>query len=82
VDDADAAKARQPREKGITATDIAKIGCLPRDRVPPPLRWWAALSVIRGVPRTRGLRHRLWLEQPHRNPAGCAVNDARQRTSA
>jgi DNA invertase Pin-like site-specific DNA recombinase len=39
VDAADAAKARQLREKGITATDIAKIGCLPRDRVPPPLRW-------------------------------------------
>ena len=39
VDDADAAKARQLREKGITASDIAKmLGSVPRNRVPVSLR--------------------------------------------
>ena len=53
VDDADALKARSLREKGITATDIAKMLGVSRATVYPlPLRWCAALCVIRGVPPT------------------------------
>ena len=54
VDDADAAKARQLKEKGITGADIAEdVGSLPRHRVPLPLRGCAALCVIPGVPQHR-----------------------------
>ena len=51
VDDADAAKARSLREKGITATRHREdVGRLPRHRVSVPHRWCAALCVIRSVP--------------------------------
>jgi WD40 repeat protein len=50
VDDADAANARQLREKGITATDIAKMWGVCRHRVSLPRRGCVALCLIRSVP--------------------------------
>ena len=59
VDDADAAKARQLREKGITATDIAKmLGVSRATVVPLPLRWCAALCVTSPKPTATERRRR------------------------
>ena len=55
VDDADAAKARQLREKGIHGHRHREdAGSLARHRAPPSFRWRAALCMIRGVPLHRG----------------------------
>ena len=50
VDDADAAKARQLRQKGITATDIAKMLDVPRHRVLLPPRGRRSLELAEPQP--------------------------------
>ena len=67
ADAADAAKARSLREKGITATDIAKTLRVPRHRVPLPLRWCVARDVTRAP--CRQAPRRWWYHRSQRIPA-------------